>query len=537
VYHSILSLLSYVEKSYATDDAKIFIKKKTSEAYRKAFEVCLRIYATNGDAHMLREAFLVSEKNKASIISSSLNERKISVPGHEEWMVEERNIKHNIARLNIVASASNDSRTLQETEKQKASYEIRLQELQKKIEENDRYYQLKYTDNALPLEEIQERLKHDQALISFYQVSGTLHSFLVTGNSFEHLEIDSFANLEKDIASWLEAIQTTENGKKFTADKIGQIISAKLLGPLLQMLDNKQEWIIVPDGILSFLPFESLPLGKSWLVESKAISYLFSSRFLPGKLQSATLTVNQPAVLAFAPFTKENNTLFSSLDYSASEIQGLNGKKLLDSQATKEEFLKDINHFPIVHLATHARSDLNSVADSWVAFYPKNISNQQNKLYLEELYGLNMENTELMVISACETGKGEFVSNEGVISIARAFTYAGCSSVINSLWKADDKATAEILKDFYVYLKRGLSKSKALQQAKLDYIHSNAIHKTPEYWSHLILIGNSDPVFTRAKTWMIAMAGGGMLLAGLLLMTLKKEKKVDVFKDNGSQLN
>ena len=196
--------------------------------------------------------------------------------------------------------------------------------------------------------------------------------------------------------------------------------------------------------------------------------------------------------------------------------------------------MKDINHFSIVHLATHARSDLNNVSDSWVAFYPSHPSDPHNKLYLEELYGLNMENTKLMIISACETGQGELVSNEGVMSIARAFTYAGCSSVLNSLWKADDLATAEILKQFHIYLRKGISKSKALQLAKLDYIHGNALHKTPEYWSHLVLIGNTDAISAKGRTWMIAMAGGGMLLAGLLLMTLKREKKVDVFTDNGS---
>jgi CHAT domain-containing protein len=217
--------------------------------------------------------------------------------------------------------------------------------------------------------------------------------------------------------------------------------------------------------------------------------------------------------------------MLGRLLYSAEEIHDLKGQKFLDNLATKEEFLKEINHFPIVHLATHARSDLNNAAESWVAFYPKDSSDQQNKLYLEELYGLNMENTKLMIISACETGQGELVSNEGVISIARAFTYAGCSSVVNSLWKADDRATAAILRQFHFYLKKGLSKSRALQKAKLDYIHSNSLHRSPEYWSHLVLIGDNEPVSVAGKTWMIAMAGGGMLLAGLLLITLKREKK------------
>jgi CHAT domain-containing protein len=534
-HHSILSLLSYVEKSYATDDAKIFIKKKTSEAYHNAFNVCLRIYAATGDVHLLEDAFLVSEKNKASIISASLNERKISLPGHEQWSEEERNIKYNIARLNVRIQQSTDSKSQEELQKEIGNYEIRLQELEKTMEENDQYHRLKYADDPPAIVELQRRLNPDQGLLSFYAAPGTLYLFIITKNSFDYLKIDSLTILEKNIHSWLEAIHSTEKGRKFSSGKLGESISLKLLKPVMEKIGVKNEWIIIPDGILSFLPFESLPWRNSWLIESKAISYLYSTRFLPNE-STVFSSVRQSPVLAFAPFATDpgRDTILNRLVYSGEEIRNLQGQIYLDKDATKEEFLKQINHFPIVHLATHARSDLNNTGDSWVAFYPNNSGEAQNKLYLEELYGLNMENTKLMIISACETGQGEFVSNEGVISIARAFTYAGCSSVVNSLWKADDKATAEILKQFHYYLKKGLSKSRALQQAKLDYIHGNSLRRSPEYWSHLILIGNTAPVSAASRTWMIAMAGVGMLLAGLLLMTLKREKKVDAFMDSGS---
>jgi CHAT domain-containing protein len=124
-----------------------------------------------------------------------------------------------------------------------------------------------------------------------------------------------------------------------------------------------------------------------------------------------------------------------------------------------------------------------------------------------------MNATKLVIISACETGQGELVSNEGVISLARAFAYAGCASTVNSLWKADDKATSDILRQFHIYLQKGYTKSRALQQAKLDYLHSDALNKSPAYWAHLILIGNTEPVYTSGHLYM-----WGLLLAALIAL-------------------
>jgi len=188
------------------------------------------------------------------------------------------------------------------------------------------------------------------------------------------------------------------------------------------------------------------------------------------------------------------------LPSSADEIAGLNGLKYIDSQATKNRFLKELNKYAIIHLATHAVSDNNGSAP-FIAFYPQKNSLTEDCLFLEELYGLNMDSTKLVIISACETGNGELVNNEGVISLSRAFMYAGCPSTINSLWKADDKATSAILRQFHIYLREGYSKSKALQKAKLDYIKSNALYKSPAHWAHLVLMGNIEPVYVKKQAY------------------------------------
>ena len=141
-----------------------------------------------------------------------------------------------------------------------------------------------------------------------------------------------------------------------------------------------------------------------------------------------------------------------------------------------------------------------------------------------------MDSCEMIVISACETGRGELVRNEGVMSFSRAFLYSGCPSTINTLWKADDHSTDEILKTFYKYLETGYSKSEALQKAKLDFIHKNPIMRNPSYWSHIILTGNRDALYKKKQPWFWLFLRSVAVRWCSLQLEKGKKKKSTLFK-------
>ena len=571
-YKSALSILRYIERNYDTDDAKIFLKKRNSEAYQGALSVCLelyRLYPGTGNNY-LEQAFMISENNKASIITANLEEKVLNkTPGTDTGLLQkERDIKYNIARLNVKSEESHDSKEIEAIAREKAGYEIGLSRLQKELEHDGNYYRLKYDDSSPGIKELQQHLDGRQALISFYETADALHIFALTRSSFTYARVDSLPSLQQDVQDWLTLLKTTENGKKFRGEAIGSRLYQRLIRPIQALVTQKEEWIIIPDGFLYFLPFESLPSGKGpaasppgtgtpTLLETTTISYQFSSRLMVAPANSKNHS-SPVSVLSFAPFAEKGAVLpgmtaggpgpdstgplaLSSLPASREEITGLQGIQYIDSRATKEQFLKEINKYPIVHLATHAVSSINNASASFIAFYPAKRSPIENCLFLEELYGLDMNATKLVVISACETGQGELVSKEGVISLARAFAYAGCESTISSLWKADDQSTSYILRKFYVYLQKGYTKSKALQQAKLDYLESDAINKSPAFWSHLMLMGNTDPVYTTGFSWkegLIALGAIIIVLVGILFWVRtgrkKKKKKSTLFMDGGS---
>jgi hypothetical protein len=109
------------------------------------------------------------------------------------------------------------------------------------------------------------------------------------------------------------------------------------------------------------------------------------------------------------------------------------------------------------------------------------------------------------------------------MSFARAFLYAGCPSTINSLWKADDKSTSEILEHFHRYLQEGYNKSEALRQAKLDFIHKNPLLRDPAFWSHLILTGNADALYKKKQPYGWAVIG--ICFCSAIFVGLRKRKK------------
>lgn len=101
----------------------------------------------------------------------------------------------------------------------------------------------------------------------------------------------------------------------------------------------------------------------------------------------------------------------------------------------------------------------------------------------------------MVVLSACETGIGKLKKGEGIVSLARAFAYAGAKSIFTTLWKVSDDKTVDLTLPFYQYLRKGWSKDKALRQAKLDYLKRyKGAPAHPFYWAGMIGIGDMGAV-------------------------------------------
>jgi CHAT domain-containing protein len=123
-------------------------------------------------------------------------------------------------------------------------------------------------------------------------------------------------------------------------------------------------------------------------------------------------------------------------------------------------------------------------------------------------------NARLAVLSACETGTGMLQKGEGVMSMARAFVYAGCPSIVMTLWQVEDKSGVKIMENFYYYLSKGKRKDVALRMAKLNHLESSdPLTSHPHYWLGYVNIGNPEPLKSSANKYFVLI----LVLIGLFL--------------------
>src|SRR5690606_21525095 len=285
----------------------------------------------------------------------------------------------------------------------------------------------------------------------------------------------------------------------------------------INMTQPKTNLIIVPDGNLSFIPFEALVEKRpatsgiaynklAYLVHQYAISYAFSTQVLVKSLRHDKSSVS---ALVFSYDEKNlatNSGTELSIKGTSEEAEFISSimptAQFSGSMATKSNFIKHSQEAGVIHMALHGRANPLNPLKWFIQFRKSDEPPGDDHLYYYELLNMQLK-ARLTVLSACETGVGEFMDVEGVDHIARGFRYAGCPTLVASLWKINDKSTAELVQYFYKNLMDEKEIANALQESKRQYLSTaDEFLAHPRYWAGMVLIGNTDPLDLKASfTW------------------------------------
>ncbi|HND87055.1 MAG TPA: CHAT domain-containing protein, partial [Saprospiraceae bacterium] len=294
---------------------------------------------------------------------------------------------------------------------------------------------------------------------------------------------------------------------------LSRYLGEKLLPP--DLLSAAKAFIMVPDGQLCRLPFEVLLTQPHEGFFSKA-PYLLRSHTLRYVWSASLLAAPAPrqhrvsGILHCAPFVSRARDGLPVLSHSLRDMPpALHAQVRQSEAATSADFLQKAPHYAILHLSTHASV---SLPEPGIEFYDR-------RLLRSDIYAQRLS-TQLVSLSACETGSGELAQSEGVLSLARAFAYAGAKSMVASLWSVNESSTADLFSAFYEHLDRGLSRSEALRQAKLRYLEGSEMEarKLPFYWAALTLSGDDGPVDLSSPTpwlWWVLGAAAALGLAAI----------------------
>jgi CHAT domain-containing protein len=523
-----VDLVEKFKKSYFTEADRKTLARQTSDLFQQAVKQAFRLYQLTDDPEYLEKAFNFSEKGKSSLLWHSLNAAyaleasdlpKEDLDSLESW-------KSQIAALQeqLLEEGLNDqdrSRLLDLN----IRYGTTIEGLEKF---NPGYYRLKYGVPQLKVQDLANHLPDEKTgLLEYFYDEEYFYFFLITKQGiqgFQSSRSDDFDNYLREVRADKPSVSGDVSPYLAALDTLYQI----LIAPCAAELTSLTDLVIVPHGMLQYLPFELLASTKGeddfrkipYLLESHVIQYAWSADlWLRPPLRKKAPSVS---FLGFAPEFPQGGEMASrsalaALPNAAGEIASasryFSGEVFLGEQATESNFLALAPESKILHLATHAQADDREPLRSGLWFSALTDTLEDGYLNALEIYHLNLS-ADLAVMSACNTGSGQLEEGEGVMSLGRAFSYAGCRSVLMSLWLADDVSTSKIMDHFYEEMAAGQSRTNALQRAKQEYLEqADALTAHPYYWAHLVVVGENNPITAPSRIWM-----GGLALAGVLVL-------------------
>ncbi|MDH7445722.1 CHAT domain-containing protein [Aquimarina sp. 2201CG14-23] len=471
------------------DGSKLYWRKEASEIYLKG----ILVSETLKDQE---NAFYFSEKKKALLLIEDILENTDKLPLPVKILERDSKLKKKILDLeNDIANQKHiDSSRLLENKRFDLKQEYQRLEDSLQILFPD-YFKNKEIIRIEDLKDVQESLDKNSVIISYVTNKdlnddsfNMLYAVIISNTQTEVIKVGNIDAIEKLIVRYREQLSKpfeTEEDKLNYNETASRLYTLLIPKDKISIRLDQKHLVIIPDGSLQYIPFESLIIDKKtnrYLIENNEISYAYSMSFL----QHNAKVERKPSqdVVSFAPITFTHSDL-EDIANSNKEIEGVTrsvvGNNFSKSNASKFNFLNKTDDYNIIHLATHA----NFTDNLQIAFHDTNL--EYHELYTSK------NQAELVVLSACNTSLGEIAKGEGVMSLARGFFYAGANTVISSLWNANDKSTTQIMESFYRNLAKGQSKSKALHNAKINYLKSSSLSDaSPHYWATFVLIGDAE---------------------------------------------
>ncbi len=542
-----------LRKGYLTEAPIFDLGEKFQEIQGSAIRACQEAFLKTDNEEYLNLALKFAEKGKTIVLSAVIQEsqaRKYS--GIPDYLLEkEQVLKKGRFFYEQKIREKQDSFNLVNCKSQLRKINLEWETFMGRLEtEYPRYYELKYKSDVATVDNIRSRLLDDESAFVEYTVGeNTIWVVAITKNAIHLKEIDWSEKSKKDVDNLIQQIHTVpdnSNGasrvKALTdyssvAYRVYQLLIESILSEVDPQIKKLQ---IVPDGILHNLPFEAL-LTETYGAEDVAwrqvnnrlakLPYL-GKHYVVNYNTSGTLALllktmgakskAKNKVLLYGPFAekpklkkgkltadlekrkeKRSHLNHGSLSATWNEMRSIaekyDGFFYLSQQATEHSFKmkSSSKNYSIIHITSHGEAASEDEYKSARIYFNGNKDEaEDNELNDHEIYNLDM-NAELVVLSACETGQGKYQKGEGIMSLARAFNYAGCPALVVTLWEVEDSCSAKLMKHFYTTLATGKTKEVALQEARIGYLDevqgkTSGLKAHPHYWAGYIGLGNNS---------------------------------------------
>ncbi|MEL6695141.1 MAG: CHAT domain-containing tetratricopeptide repeat protein [Bacteroidota bacterium] len=489
-------MVEIVRQSYLTQGSKAALVKEAKPMYEQAIKTCDQLYELTQEARYLHSAFNFSEHSKAVILLDAVRVTRIlkeDLPAQTSKQIQNAQAK----RLYFETQLARDISTpglrdsIMKYRKQQADYYSAF------LTASKNYHATQAIDQ-LNLKELVPSKEH--ALIEYFVGEENIYIFLLKSTQIHLYKSPK----EADLNAWVSQLRNeiiqgvASRDVQISMHRLTEIshqLYQYLIAPLKpETLPHKLT--IVRDDILELLPFELLigeeiPMGTAledipYLLKSHIISYAFSAN--TKKIFEKNRVNPQKVALGLAPVDFANLSDFKllTLPQTVKETQQI--QEILNQgveiytgpQATSVRFLQQADEFAIIYIASHGILNNQDARLNGMAFFDK-------MLYTTDVYPLLL-NAELVILRACESGAGELIPGEGIISLSHGFAQTGAKSVFSTQWVVPN--ATRFMGDFVRQLKEGSTKDEAMHLAKMEMVHS----QHPYYWAAYEIRGDMDKV-------------------------------------------
>lgn len=500
----------------ATEASAIAFREEAQAAYRELVNLLMEL-------GQFDKAYAYAERAKARAILNLTATHRVTPPSESAAL---RGLSQSIVRLRLQLLSSNLSQEQQaKLQKDISDLEQELQEKQLEAEMDSSKERLVWSQLVMA-DQVRKKMAQDQMALAQFSLGETSSFvwFFARGNVYSEI-LPPRKEIEQSVRTYLDLLAATPHHMHMENDLAklrgqAEALFSTLFGRLAEQIEPGQRLIVVPDGLLHYLPFEALIHNGRYLVEDHEISYNPSASIM-GLWQNSTGSVDSEGKMellamgdpVFEPKSKVKGSKTSSsnlgpgmlanrslrlaslprthdeVEYIASLFPPDRRKTLIGRESTEEALKREsLRRYRRLHFATHSLIDEKSPLRSAVVLTPSDNAGEDGFLEVSEISRLNLD-CDLVVISACQTGRGQLLAGEGVYGLSWAFLRAGAQSVVVSLWNVSDISTGRLMKNFYLSLTGGLSNVAALRKAKLQMLNSGNVTRHPYYWSSFVMIG------------------------------------------------
>lgn len=541
MYSLVIDLIEDSRSGYLLEEDQLHLTEKFDHVKGKAMAGLQKLYEQKGQAQYKQKAFSITERSKNGIMREEVLKNfaldYADLP--DSVLLREGALR---SKINQLEREKQESKLANPEEEDLSQYKGDLRSLNQQYsnfineieERHPEFYEIRYgeaiNDPAL-IQDYLSREYADRALLSYFYTDSHLHKFVI--NTDEVLwHTSETPDIDHHIEQFNRSMRGNEPARFFEAS---HHLYQELIEPLEENLPEKL--IVVPHQQLNVLSFDALVKSAPdeaelfnkahYLVEDYLLTYAFSADLFFKSTEYRASNDYQETIGAFAPWDQEtaDQGIFTrggmgALYHSSKEIEQIkdiaSAATFKGSYVTKENFLQRAEDFNIIHLATHGR--VNSSDPFYSALYFPSEGGGRDSLTVSELYNASI-NASLVSLGACETGVGEQVSGEGIINLARGFAYSGAPNLIFSHWNIPDKATRDLMSNFYQNLKNGKSRDKSLRKSKLSYLQGADAHQAnPYHWAGMSYVGDpaNQGALSSDSNWPLWISTGFVLMLLLL---------------------